>query len=107
MMFKSQTKARITDEAAVAELLLATYRKYVLIFASLFVTSIVLNFLLGYGVLFRFPVKQFVWTRDAAAVCDATLSTEPSISQARLKRKWPSLPRPSSTPMTMAIGSPS
>lgn len=84
-MFKSQTKARISDEAAVAELLLATYRKYVLFFASLFVASIVLNFLLAYGVLFRFPVKQFIWTRDAAAVCDATPLTEPSISQARLK----------------------
>lgn len=49
------------------------------------VLSLVLNLLLGYALIFRFPLKQFLWTADAAAVCEATPLSEPNISPARLK----------------------
>ncbi len=47
--------------------------------------SLLANFILAYNAFYRFPIKQFVWTSDAQAVCDAIPLTEPSISQARLK----------------------
>nr|WP_255684162.1 MULTISPECIES: DotI/IcmL family type IV secretion protein [unclassified Xanthobacter] len=47
--------------------------------------SVVLNLILAYGLIWRFPVKQFLWTSDAKAVCEAIPLDEPNISAARLK----------------------
>lgn len=57
-----------------------------LIFLGVFlVLALVVNLVLVYNIFYRFPIKQFVWTSDAHAVCEATPLTEPNISQARLK----------------------
>ncbi|MFG1187823.1 MULTISPECIES: DotI/IcmL family type IV secretion protein [Xanthobacter] len=81
----NKSKERISEELYVRE----TLKKYLwsmmsVLGAGLFF-SIILNLLLGYAIIWRFPVKQFLWTSDANAVCAATPLDEPSVSQARLK----------------------
>lgn len=47
--------------------------------------SVLINMLLVYAMVWRFPIRQFVWTANAQAVCEATPLTEPNISQAAIK----------------------
>lgn len=47
--------------------------------------SLVTNAVLAYGLIWRFPVKQFLWTSDAQSVCAAIPLTDPNVSQARIK----------------------
>ena len=55
-------------------------------FLSLFLAlSLLSNVALVYNAFWRMPIKEFLWTRDGAAVCEAIPLTEPSVSQARLK----------------------
>lgn len=47
--------------------------------------SILLNVGCIYAILYVFPVKQFVWTSDARAVCNAITLDQPSVSDARVR----------------------
>jgi intracellular multiplication protein IcmL len=47
--------------------------------------SLVMNLVLADALLNRFPIKEFLWTSDARAVCAAIPLTEPNISAARVK----------------------
>lgn len=47
--------------------------------------SLVLNLVFADALLNRYPIKQFLWTSDARAVCAAVPLTEPNISAARVK----------------------
>lgn len=80
-----KVKWRILDEKAVLEALVSAQVRWTLVIMAVLAASILANIIFAYGLMFHFPVKQFIWTKDAAAVCDATPLTEPTISQARLK----------------------
>lgn len=47
--------------------------------------SLALNLVLADALLNRYPIKQWLWTSDARAVCAAIPLTEPNISAARVK----------------------
>ncbi|WP_186002503.1 DotI/IcmL family type IV secretion protein [Mycobacterium sp. KBS0706] len=47
--------------------------------------SLLLNLVLGYALLHVYPIKEFLWTSDARAVCAAIPLSEPNISAARVK----------------------
>lgn len=49
------------------------------------VLLLVLNLIQANALIYRFPVKEFLWTDDARAVCAAIPLTEPNISPAKLK----------------------
>lgn len=46
---------------------------------------LIVNLSLIYALVWRFPVKQFLWTSNAATVCAATTLDEPNVTAARVK----------------------
>ncbi|MFJ7440830.1 DotI/IcmL family type IV secretion protein [Methylorubrum thiocyanatum] len=76
---------RISREVDAGQMMLRNQWNWILMLSVFLCLSIVVNGLLFYNAFYRFPIKQFIWTSDAQAVCDAIPLTEPNISQARLK----------------------
>jgi intracellular multiplication protein IcmL len=74
----------LTEAAVVAD---ASRRGAMLswLLAGFVVLSLGLNLVLADALLNRYPIKQFLWTSDARAVCDAIPLTEANISAARVK----------------------
>ena len=76
---------RISREVDAGQMMLRNQWNWILLLSVFLSISLVVNGLLFYNAFYRFPIKQFIWTSDAQAVCDAIPLTEPNISQARLK----------------------
>lgn len=76
---------RIAREVDAGRLMLRNQWYWILLLSAFLAMSMVVNIVLYYNVFYRFPIKQFIWTSDAQAVCEAIPLTEPNISQARLK----------------------
>ncbi len=72
-------EARAVDEHA------RYLRLWLQTLGAVLVLSLVGNLMLIYTAFYVFPIKQFLWTSDAAAVCEATPLSEPNISQASLR----------------------
>lgn len=81
----NKTRDRIIEEGAIRELLAQKEASYSKVLFAALALSLIINLVLVYAVVWRFPVKQFLWTKDAAYVCDATPLSDPIVSQARLK----------------------
>ena len=77
--------ARIQDENYVARTLHKNLWQWMSFLIGFALLSLTMNLILGYAVIWRFPVKQFLWTSDAQSVCAAIPLTEPNVSQARIK----------------------
>ena len=55
-------------------------------FLGLFLAlALIADVTLIYNAFWRMPIKQFLWTADGGAVCEAIPLSQPSVSQARLK----------------------
>ncbi|WP_066922508.1 DotI/IcmL family type IV secretion protein [Methylobacterium sp. CCH5-D2] len=76
---------RISREVDAGQMMLRNQWYWILLLALFLCLSLVVNLLLFYNAFYRFPIKQFIWTSDAQAVCEAIPLSEPNISQARLK----------------------
>ena len=76
---------RINSEVDAGRMMLRNQWYWILLLSLFLCLSLVVNLLLFYNAFYRFPIKQFIWTSDAQAVCEAIPLTEPNISQARLK----------------------
>ncbi|KMO17748.1 hypothetical protein QR79_21295 [Methylobacterium indicum] len=75
----------ISREIDAGRMMLRNQWSWILLLSLFLVMSLAVNALLFYNAFIRFPVKQFIWTSDAQAVCEAIPLSEPNISQARLK----------------------
>ncbi len=75
----------ISREIDAGRMMLRNQWSWILMLSLFLVMSLAVNALLFYNAFIRFPVKQFIWTSDAQAVCEAIPLSEPNISQARLK----------------------
>jgi intracellular multiplication protein IcmL len=80
-----KSAARIRDENYVAKTLHKNLWQWLSFLVGFSALSLTMNLILGYAVVWRFPVKQFLWTSDAQAVCAAIPLAEPNVSQARIK----------------------
>ncbi len=80
-----KTIAQIQDENFVAKTLHKNLWQWLSFLVGFSLLSLVMNLILGYALVWRFPIKQFLWTNDAQAVCAAIPLTEPNVSQARIK----------------------
>lgn len=80
-----KSAARINDENYVATTLHRNLWQWLSFLVGFSALSLLMNLILGYALIWRFPVKQFLWTSDAQSVCAAIPLTEPNVSQARLK----------------------
>ncbi|BCM88007.1 DotI/IcmL family type IV secretion protein [Methylobacterium indicum] len=76
---------QISREIDAGRMMLRNQWSWILLLSLFLVMSLAVNALLFYNAFIRFPVKQFIWTSDAQAVCEAIPLSEPNISQARLK----------------------
>ena len=76
---------RISREVDAGLMMLRNQWYWILLLAMFLCLSLVVNLLLFYNAFYRYPIKQFIWTSDAQAVCEAIPLSEPNISQARLK----------------------
>jgi intracellular multiplication protein IcmL len=76
---------RIAREVDAGQMMLRNQWYWLLTLAVMLGLSLLVNLILFYNAFYRFPIKQFVWTSDAQAVCDVIPLAEPNISQARLK----------------------
>lgn len=80
---KSKEQILFENSAAAAvsrSLRLALWALSVVLFMSL-----MLNFFSLYALRNWFPIKQFVWTQDARAVCEAVTLDQPNVSDARVR----------------------
>ncbi|KMO39389.1 DotI/IcmL family type IV secretion protein [Methylobacterium aquaticum] len=75
----------ISREVDAGRMMLRNQWQWILLLSLFLLLSLTVNALLFYNAFIRFPVKQFIWTSDAQAVCEAIPLAEPNISQARLK----------------------
>ena len=80
-----KTAERISREVDAGQMMLRNQWYWLLLLSIFLVLSLFVNLILFYNAFYRFPIKQFIWTSDAQAVCDAIPLAEPNISQARLK----------------------
>lgn len=80
-----KSKERILDEHFVRDEVRRSQWNMLIIGGVVLAASLFLNMMLGYGLLYRFPVKQFLWIDDAGRACAAVPLDEPNISNARLK----------------------
>ena len=80
-----KSAARIHDENYVAGVIQRNRTLFAIVLSVAVVLSLFVNIVLVYGLLYRYPLKQFLWTSDAQAVCAAIPLTEPNISAARVK----------------------
>ncbi len=78
-------KDRLRQENERAEGKAGTLRWVLVLLAALLFVSMTLNVAYAYALIYTFPLKKWVWTRDARAVCDATPLSYPSVSAARVK----------------------
>ncbi|KMO42100.1 hypothetical protein VQ02_04075 [Methylobacterium variabile] len=76
---------RISREVDAGRMMLRNQWYWILLLSMFLCLSLVVNLLLFYNAFYRYPIKQFIWTSDAQAVCEAIPLSEPNISQARLK----------------------
>ena len=76
---------RIIDENGKANGASATLRWTTRLLAGLLALSMLLNGTYVYSLVYVFPLKTWIWTKDARAVCDARSISVPSVAAARVK----------------------
>ncbi|MFY9294898.1 MAG: DotI/IcmL family type IV secretion protein [Methylorubrum rhodinum] len=76
---------QIAREVDAGRMMLRNQWIWICLLSGFLSLSILTNLVLFYNAFYRFPIKQFIWTSDAQAVCEGIPLTEPNISQARLK----------------------
>lgn len=80
-----KSKDQILFENSAAHAVSRNLQLWVYLLAALLFLSLALNFFSIYALRNWFPIKQFVWTEDARAVCEAVPLTEPNVSDARVR----------------------
>lgn len=80
-----KTKDQIQFENSAAKAVSRSLTLWVYLLGGLLLLSLMLNFFSIYALRNWFPVKQFIWTQDARAVCEAIPLTEPNVSDARVR----------------------
>lgn len=78
-------KDRLQQENEQAQAKAGTLKWVLVLLSALLALSMILNVAYAYALIYTFPLKKWVWTSDARAVCDATPLSYPSISAARVK----------------------
>lgn len=63
---------------------LAERRLTVFVLAGVCALQLVLFCAMTYAIMYRFPIKQYLWTSDARAVCAAIPVAQPNVSAARV-----------------------
>ena len=80
-----KTIERVEAENAVAAIIGQNQWRLIYFLGTALLLSVAMCLVLLYAVVYRYPVKQFLWTSDAQSVCTAIPLTEPNISAARVK----------------------
>lgn len=75
---------RIMTENQGAIRRLAERRLTVFVLAGVCALQLMLFCAMTYAIMFRFPIKQYLWTSDARAVCAAIPVSQPNVSAARV-----------------------
>lgn len=75
-------RIRLENESALKRL--AERRLTVFVLAGVCGLQVLLFCAMTYAIMYRFPIKQFIWTSDARAVCEAIPVSEPNVSAARV-----------------------
>ena len=78
-------KDRLQAENGRAQAASVTLKWVVGLLSALLLLSMIVNLSYAHALIYRFPLKVWVWTTDARAVCDATPLSYPSVSAARVK----------------------
>ena len=78
-------KDRLRQENGRAQAKAGTLRWVLALLSALLAVSMILNVAYAHALIYTFPLKRWVWTSDARAVCDATPLSYPSVSAARVK----------------------
>ena len=81
----AREQGRVMEENARAQSASTTHKWVTGMLAVLLLGSIGLNGAFLHAYVYTFPLKKWVWTRDARAVCDATPLSYPSVSAARIQ----------------------
>ncbi|WP_234625043.1 DotI/IcmL family type IV secretion protein (plasmid) [Agrobacterium rosae] len=80
-----KTKDQIIFENSAAAAVSKSLRLVLVALAITLFMSLVLNVFSLYALRNWFPIKQFVWTQDARAVCEAITLDQPNVSDARVR----------------------
>lgn len=78
-------KDRLRQENERAQARAGTLKWVLVLLSALLLVSMTLNVAYAYALIYTFPLKKWLWTNDARAVCDATPLSYPSVSAARVK----------------------
>ena len=80
-----KAKDQIVFENSSANAVAKSLRLQTWAFGVVLFMSILLNIFSLYALRNWFPIKQYVWTQDARAVCDAITLDQPNVSDARVR----------------------
>lgn len=81
----SDAQEQIFLENKAAGVVVKGLSRWVYILTAIFVLSLLLNIFAIIALSRWFPIKEFIWTSDARAVCEAIPLSEPNVSEARVR----------------------
>lgn len=81
----TSAQERIISENKAAGVVVKGLNRWVYILAFLLILSFFLNIISIIALSRWFPIKEFIWTSDARAVCEAISLAEPNVSEARVR----------------------
>ena len=82
---KPREKDRIRGENDRAQSASTTLKWVCWMLAALLALSMMVNLTYARAVIYTFPIKRWIWTSDARAVCDARPLWKPTVAPARVK----------------------